>query len=142
MDVMKRWRPSLDRVLACSLLLGLAGRIFVPAGFMVGPGDGAWPVVLCPGVTPDSHAATGHGSHSADHGRSEDPEEQPYDGDDSACFLGVFFALAAEVDAVDVAPFRLPETRYHAPSGAPSVGAGVAAAPRPRGPPAPLSIPA
>lgn len=141
MDVMKRWTPSLDSVLACWLLLGLACRLFVPAGFMVAPGDGAWPVVPCPGVAAESHPPTGHVSHSADQGPSEDDEEHPYGGGDAACFLGVSFALAAEVDAVDATPFRLPETRYQAPPSTPSLGACEAACYQPRGPPTPLSLP-
>jgi hypothetical protein len=133
---MKRWTRSLDFVLACWLLLGLAGRVFVPAGFMVEWGAGTWPVVPCPGVTPETHSAPGHG-HPADQGPEDDEEPN---GGGTACYLGVFFALSAEVDAVDPTPFHLPETRYSAPLSAPSVGAGVAAPSRPRGPPAPLSI--
>lgn len=137
---MKHWSPRLDVVLACWLLLGFAARIFVPAGFMLEPGDGPWPVTVCPGMTPERSSASAH-CPLQDGRRSEDGREDAHDGD-GACFLGAFFALAAEVDAVEVTPFRLPETGDHTPAEMPSATSGEAPLSQPRGPPVAHSLPA
>jgi hypothetical protein len=124
---MRRSARSLHPLLACWLLFGLAARVLVPAGFMPAPLAEGWPVVPCPGQS--------HGSHPA--GETPDGHQGHRDDDscESDCYQGLFFALAAEVDAVDVVPQNLPELERIAVVHVASATAHAWDAPQPRGPP-------
>jgi hypothetical protein len=113
-------------LLACWLLLGLGARVLVPSGFMLAPIAADWPVVPCPGQS--------HGSHPA----GAMPEGHEGHGDESCdadCYQGLFFALAADVEAVDSAPEALPEVERLAAVDVVPAALRTSDSPRPRGPP-------
>jgi hypothetical protein len=126
---MKRSSCLPSTLLAAWVLLGLAARVFVPAGFMPGPIADGWPVVSCPGQSHGTRLANGP---LADGQKGHEGHEDDCDAD---CYQGLFFALAAEVDAVDVAPVDLPETERLLVVDVASAAPHSADSPRPRGPP-------
>ena len=84
---MRRNVVARHALIAGWLLASLAGRVFVPSGFMVDAERGDWPIIACPG---QSHGILSVPDH---HGERGDHAHETCEAD---CLSGYAFTFAGE----------------------------------------------
>lgn len=147
---------GIRRTLISLAVLGLASRVFVPAGFMPAPLDEGWPIKICPsvlsgdalifGTRGPAGSVAGHHARHDPHRQHESPDPAPHEhhssGEEGAphnlCPVGAFFASSALLESGEALVFA-PEI-VHQTASADSQPAKLApvAGPQPRGPPSEL----